>query len=195
MVSPNDDPEQNKIINEIKYDLPCNEYSELKPGIKLPKTDTQWKEADIIFRSVLHTRDIKDYNLTEIVERMNNVIYNYFAETYGAVRNKNDNKGLHDKYKDFSKHQEQKELRNLKKDRNSDVYVINYVSKLLRPTPMSQIEKFTALYTLSLTKKEIKTQQLSQNKPVQTFSNVYLIPQLRYLDLIFHHGLQSLKHS
>lgn len=38
MVSPNDDPEQNKIINEIKYDLPCNEYSELKPGIKLPKT-------------------------------------------------------------------------------------------------------------------------------------------------------------
>ena len=36
---------------------------------------------------------------------------------------------------------------------------------------------------------------LSQNKPVQTFSNVYLIPQLRYLDLLlFHNGFQSLKH-
>ena len=33
---------------------------------------------------------------------MNNAIYNYFAETYGPVRKKNDVKGLHDKYKDFS---------------------------------------------------------------------------------------------
>ena len=63
---------------------------------------------------------------------MNNVIYNYFAETYGKVKNKNDDKGLHDKYKDFSKHQLKKEVRNLKNARNSEVYVIKYVLKLLR---------------------------------------------------------------
>ena len=88
MVFTKDDPEQNEIINEIMYDLPCNESPELKQGIKLPKTDKQWKEADIFFRNELHTGDIKDYNLMETVERMNNVIYNNFAETYGAVRKK-----------------------------------------------------------------------------------------------------------
>ena len=107
MIFTNDDPKQNEIINKIIDDLPCNESLELKPCIKLPKTDTQWKEADIFFRSKLHSEDINDYNLTETVERMNSVIYSYFAETYGTVKNKNDDndKGLHDKYKDFSKHQ------------------------------------------------------------------------------------------
>ena len=72
---------------------------ELKPCIKLPKTDTHWKAADIFFRSELHSGDINDYNLTETVERMNNVIYNYFAEKYGTVKNKNYDKGLHDNIK------------------------------------------------------------------------------------------------
>ena len=60
MVSTNDDPGQNEIINELMDDLPCNESPEVKPGIKLPKTDTQWKEADMFFRSELHTGDIND---------------------------------------------------------------------------------------------------------------------------------------
>ena len=84
----------------------------------------------------------------ETVERMNNVIYNYFVETYGAVRNKNDDKGLHDKYRDFSKHQLKKELRNLQKD----VYVIKYVSKLLR----NVIKRIAALYTLPITIRRLK---------------------------------------
>ena len=45
------------------------------------------------------------------------------AETYGTVKNKNDDKGFHDKYKHFSKHQLIKELHNLKKGRNSDVHI------------------------------------------------------------------------
>ena len=116
MVFTNNDPEQIKIINKIMDDLSCNESPELKPGIKLSKTDTQWKDADMFFRSELHTEDINVYSLMETAERMNNVIYNYFPETYGTVKNKNDDKGLHDKYKDFSKHQLKKELRNLKKE-------------------------------------------------------------------------------
>ena len=42
MVSTNHPYEQNEIINEIMDDLSCNKPTELKPGIKLPKTDTQW---------------------------------------------------------------------------------------------------------------------------------------------------------
>ena len=68
----------------------------LKAGIKLPKTDTQWKEAHMLFRSELRTGDINCYNLTETVKRINNVIYNYFAKTYGTVKNINDDKELHD---------------------------------------------------------------------------------------------------
>ena len=70
---------------------------------------------------------MNDYNLTETVERMK-----YIAESYGIVKNKNNDKGLHEKYKDFSKHQLKEELRSLEKDRNSNVYVIKYISKLLR---------------------------------------------------------------
>ena len=74
MASTNDDPAQNETINEIMDDLSCNESPELKLGIKLLKTDIQWKEADMFFRSELHTGDINDYNLRETFERMNNVI-------------------------------------------------------------------------------------------------------------------------
>ena len=108
-------------------DLPSNKSLELKPDIKLTKSDTEWKETDMIFRSESDTGDINDYNLMETVERMN-----YFAESYGIVKNKNDDKGLHDNYTDFSKHQLKKELRSLEKDRNSNVYIIKYISQLLR---------------------------------------------------------------
>ena len=40
----------------------------------------------------------------------------YFAETHGTVKNKNEDKVLHVKYKDISKHQLKKELFNLKKN-------------------------------------------------------------------------------
>lgn len=56
----------------------------------------------------------------------------YFAETHGTVKNKNEDKVLHVKYKDISKHQLKKELFNLKKNWNIDAYVIKYVSKLRR---------------------------------------------------------------
>ena len=57
MASTNNNPEHNEIINEIMDDLPCKESPKLKPCIKLPKTSTQWKEADMFLRSELHRRD------------------------------------------------------------------------------------------------------------------------------------------
>ena len=41
---------------------------------------------------------------------MNNAIYNYFAKTSETVKKKSYDKGFHDTYKDFSKHQLKKEL-------------------------------------------------------------------------------------
>ena len=45
MVSTNDNPEQNEIINEMD-DLTCQESPELKPGIKLPKTEHNGKKLN-----------------------------------------------------------------------------------------------------------------------------------------------------
>ena len=56
MVSSND-TETDEIIDNIDDFIPEN-LPELKPVIKLPKTETGWKEADTYFRSVLHAGDI-----------------------------------------------------------------------------------------------------------------------------------------
>ena len=37
---------------------------------------------------------INDYNLTKSVETVNNMIYNYFAETYGTIKDKTEDKKL-----------------------------------------------------------------------------------------------------
>ena len=56
------DTETDEIIDNIDDFIPEN-LPELKPGIKLPKTETGWKEADTYFRSVLHAGDINISNL------------------------------------------------------------------------------------------------------------------------------------
>lgn len=37
---------------------------------------------------------INDYNLTKSVETVNNIIYNYFTETYGTIKDKTEDKKL-----------------------------------------------------------------------------------------------------
>ena len=51
MVSTND-TETKGIINDNLDDFIVENLMELKPGIKLPKTETGWKEADMYFRSM-----------------------------------------------------------------------------------------------------------------------------------------------
>ena len=56
IVSSNFDPEQNEIIHGILDHLPCNESPKLKSGIKLLKTDTQWKKADVFQKRITFRR-------------------------------------------------------------------------------------------------------------------------------------------
>ena len=69
MVSTND-TESDEIINDNLDDFIPENLSELKPGIKLPKTETRWKEADTYFRSVLHAGDINISNLNISVKNI-----------------------------------------------------------------------------------------------------------------------------
>ena len=103
----------------------------MKPGIKLPKIETGWKEADTYFRSVLHAGDINISNLNISVKNMNNIIYDYFAKNFGTIDKKQLEDKLNDKYKDYGKQQLKRQLRELNKKQNKDVASIRFISKLL----------------------------------------------------------------
>ena len=79
------DTEIDEIINDNLDDFIAENLPELKPGIKLPKAETGWKEADTYFRSVLHAGDINISNLNISVKNMNNIIYEYFAKNFGTI--------------------------------------------------------------------------------------------------------------
>ena len=104
----------------------------MKPGIKLPKTETGWKEVDTHFRNVLYAGDINTSNLNNSVKNMNNIIYKYFAKNFGTIDKKQLEDELNEKYKDFGKQQLKRELRELKKKQDKRVASVHLISKLLR---------------------------------------------------------------
>ena len=104
----------------------------MKPGIKLPKTETGWKEVDTYFRNVLYAGDINASNLNNSVKNMNNIIYEYFAKNFGTIDKKQLEDELNEKYKDFGKQQLKQELRELKKKQDKRVASVHLISKLLR---------------------------------------------------------------
>ena len=57
----------------------------IKPGIKLPKTDSQWKTANDYLRAMLPMSMIDPKNIGDSILKMNEVLYNYFKNTYGIV--------------------------------------------------------------------------------------------------------------
>jgi hypothetical protein len=85
-------------------------YPDLKKGIKLPKSPTQWSNAN-------------DFFLTT-------VIYNYFSENYGFV-DINNNKVFESKYKSASAKELKKVLKKLKLD-SGNLMEIKFVAKKMR---------------------------------------------------------------
>jgi len=57
----------------------------IKPGIKLPKTDSQWKAANDYFHAMLPMSMIDPKNIGDSVFKMFEVLYIYFKNTYGIV--------------------------------------------------------------------------------------------------------------
>ena len=102
----------------------------IKPGIKLPKTDSQWKTANDYFRAMLPMSMIDPKNIGDSILKMNEVLYNYFKNTYGIVDTIYQ-ATWKDKYEPMQKKDLKSCLRTLK--RNQAPYSeIQYVSRLLR---------------------------------------------------------------
>ena len=125
-------------IQDRTGNVACNstfldENPNIKPGIKLPKTNEEWELANTYFKSQLNLIDINTMGVSHALIELNNVTYDYFKETYGLFNSENQtiNK-LKDIYKDFSKNDLKKELKKLKNRQPQDPEKIKYVAKLLR---------------------------------------------------------------
>ena len=114
------------VSTDIDWDLlPC-----IKPGIRLPKSDLDWKLANNYFVAALSTSGISSSDINNTLQTMNSVIYEYFRENFGILKDANT---LHlvDNYKDCSNNLLKSKLKSLKK-MNADLVEIKYVAKLLR---------------------------------------------------------------
>ena len=63
--------------------------SEIKPGIKLPKSNEQWIEAKAYFRSIFSHIKLQPESLDEPINFMNDSIYDFFKFNYGACKSTN----------------------------------------------------------------------------------------------------------
>ena len=108
-------------------------YWSIRPGLKLPKTKSRWLEANIYFHNLFAnelTGTITD--LDTFVERAQNSVYDYFADTCGTIPLK-DNSDFANKYADYSVKALKRALRSLKNaPRPADATELRYVSSLIR---------------------------------------------------------------
>ena len=96
-----------------------NEPMRAKPGIKLPKTPSQWEEANLYFKTKFFLSDPVD-NLDEYVEYAQNIVYDYFADNYGSMSG-GSNPELTSKYINLTVNQLKKKLGFLKRN-NGDLF-------------------------------------------------------------------------
>ena len=90
-----------------------DDHSNVKNGVKLPKTSDQWATAESFFKAELPKHEKGEDNLDLISQKLSDTIYHYFDREVGSVVNTSDTE-FKDKYKDFSKHQLRKALKTLK---------------------------------------------------------------------------------
>ena len=126
-------------MNDAEHDLPVDIESlisddtpGLKQGVKLTKNEAQWREADLYFRAEMPISEINNKSTNECTIKMTNLVYDYFAENFGTVNEKNLDDEFDKKYANYTKQELKRELKSLKCQPNADVNNIRYVSQLLR---------------------------------------------------------------
>ena len=103
----------------------------LLPGVKLPKTDDDWKIANDYFKVNLnYSSEINDIETT--IKEFNGIVYSYFYNCCGPVNRLDKDLELKKKYNNLSKNKLKKILKSLKIERIKNLAEIKYVSHLLR---------------------------------------------------------------
>ena len=101
----------------------------IKPGVKLPKSDDQWKLANDYFAASMPISDLDKTDVELTIETMNSNVYTYFRENCGLLDDSS--LSLIMKYKDMSKSVLKSSLKTLKVS-NAPLSEIKYVAKCLR---------------------------------------------------------------
>ena len=106
-------------------------FPDIKNGINLPKSDSQWLTANEYFKSVLNLNPpITFQDLNSSIKLLNDTIYDYFSTNYGQVQQAVD-ENLIMKYRDKTTKELKKALKDLKRS-DANLTEIKYVSRLLR---------------------------------------------------------------
>ena len=105
----------------------------LKQAVKLPKSEADWDLANTYFKATLPCDQIPGNNLDDTIKTFYNIVYEYFKNTCGTVNaNQEMNNLFQNKYKDSTKNQLKKILKELKSSQDKNVNEIKFVSRLLR---------------------------------------------------------------
>ena len=120
----------NDIYNEDLDNNITNSIPDVKPGVKLPKSDDQWKDANLFFMVSLPISGLHSLSIDNSIDLMNSTIYNYFHENFGYSDDFISDE-LVNKYKDLPKKSLKANLKFLKQSQASP-NEIRYVSLLLR---------------------------------------------------------------
>ena len=119
----------------------------IKPGIKLPRSDDQWKTTNAYFAAALPISEIDNRNISMQIVAMNSTIYNYFHDNFGTIEDIS-TLGLFAKYSDMSKKEVKSNLHQLKTSRANPLE-IKYVAKLLHVCTLSAKTITYSCYCLS----------------------------------------------
>ena len=126
-------------------EIKLNSLPNIKPGIRLPKTDLDWKLANDFFVGALPIADINKKPINAVVSEMNSIIYDYFYRNCGPIENSHSSHFVR-KYKDYSKavlKSSLKALKSSKCDPNETRYVARTLHLQLRrdtSSPNSNID-------------------------------------------------------
>ena len=124
--------ETEELNNSNQSESNTSDHSNVKNGVKLPKTSDQWATAESFFKAELPTHEIGKDNLELITQKLSDTIYDYFDREFGSVVNTSDTE-FKVKYKDFLKYQLRKALKTLKsRNLENNLNEVRFVSKLLR---------------------------------------------------------------
>ena len=132
----NDQPQGFEMLNvEICCDpegsIDSLEVPEIKPRIKLPKSNEESNTANEYFKSTFLNIKIQPNSLDFTMKYVSDSTYIYFKVTFGIVSSANQSSEFYRKYKDLTAKVLKQKLRILKYH-NAPLSEIKYVSRLLR---------------------------------------------------------------
>ena len=113
------------LVNTLPNSLP-----DIKPGVKLIKSDDQWKAANLFFMVSLPICGLNSSNINDSIALMNSTIYNYFKDNFRYSEDFISDQMIN-KYKDMPKRSLKVALTFLKQSQASP-QEIRYVARLLR---------------------------------------------------------------